>query len=174
MSKYVQTAQTDKEFLTKMCRYADTTNLQTASKWFRAFVETVVHELYYNRKCRVPDIGTFTLKYIKPSRQIHEDKDGNKIEYLIPERYRPEFIPHDTFINDVNYTGVTKQYRKRLKKNVLTKKDYMRDVRREAESMQNNMEVLSEEEIEEAKTKFQELIKQKTISGKAEPEVEDE
>lgn len=53
---------TNKEFFKQACRWKDTTSIQTAAEWWSAFQEVIIREVFYNGCCRVPGIGTFTIK----------------------------------------------------------------------------------------------------------------
>ena len=166
-------ALTNKEFFKQACRWADVTSTQTAAKYWDAFVEVIIREIYYNGTCRVPYLGTFSTRTVGESLQKQTGPDGKEVIYRVPEREVPVFTPHDDFINDINMQGVTKTYRKRLKAGTLTQRDWERQIR--AESM-NVVGTLSEERIEASKEKFKELLeeKKKKHKGKVEPEEDEE
>lgn len=167
-------ALTDKEFYTQACRWADSTNMQTAAKWWNAFAEVICREIFYSSSVRMPKIGTFGTRIVGEQLQTQTDpKSGEKVIYKVPERIVPVFYPDDDFINDCNNNGVTKAYRKRLKKGQLTQRDYERQIR--AESM-GVVGALSEEKIERAKAEFEKMLKEKKkkFNEKVEPEIEED
>lgn len=152
------TTLTDKEFFMHMARYCDITNYRTAAKYWYAACEVIIRELFYNGSCRVPVLGTFTTKHIGESVQIQKGQNGKQAVYQVPPRDIPEFTPHDDMINDINMQGVTKQYRKRLKNDKLTKRDYERQIRAEILGVEGN---LSEQRLAESKEKFKKMLKEK-------------
>ena len=164
---------TDKEFYTQACRWANASTLSTAVKWWQAFVEVIIREEYYNGTCRVPLLGTFNTRTVDEAIQKQTDVNGKTVYYRVPERNVPQFTPSDGFINDINMQGVTKAYRKRLKKNQLTQRDWERHFRAESCDLYDN---LSEERVEQAKEKFQEKLieKKKKFNKKVEPEDEED
>lgn len=149
---------TDKEFYMGVARFLGVT-YQTAKKyWEDGFNEFIVRELYFKGSCRIPHLGTFALKHMAEGFSNQKDENGNDVVYKILERDIPYFTPHDTFVNDVNMQGVTKKYRKRLKKGQLTQRDYERQIRAEKIGAFGSM---SAERIEKSKENFQELLKKK-------------
>ena len=67
---------------------------------------------------------TYQEEYVQ--KQVH---NGEEKFYQVPGHYSIDFFPCDAFINDVNGQGITKAYRKRLKKQELTKRDIERQIR---------------------------------------------
>lgn len=119
---------TPKEFYTQIAKWMDVKQVATAQKWWEAILEVIVRECFYNEKCYVPNLGNFTLTYQEEyvQKQIH----GNEEKfYKVPGHYSVNFSPCDAFINDVNGQGITKAYRKRLKKKELTQRDIERQIR---------------------------------------------
>lgn len=161
-------ALTSKEFYTKACRYADSTSTETAKKWWRAFNEVFVHELYHNHTCRLPDVGTFDVRVVEESIQRQVAPGGELMVYRVPERIVPTFTPHDTFINDVNYAIVTKAGRKREKRDVVTKRDQDRKCRAEADGVSDIP--MTPEEIELSKARFASILKNK-VNRKVEEKI---
>ena len=119
------------DFYEVAAKMADCKSAKVAKKWWLAFVEVIVSEMYAKGSCRLPYIGIFNSYLIEESKSIQYGKDGNRHEYLVPERILPTFRPVDNFINDINGTGVTKEYRKRLRKGALVQRDYLRILRQE-------------------------------------------
>lgn len=121
----------------------------TARTWWESFYEVIVRELYTSGMVYLPKIGYFTLKHIDEQVQKQKNPEGGFKYYVVPERDKPVFTPDDDFINDVNMTGVTKSYRRRLNYDGLTLRD------KEREKRAKQILGLEPEEIntEEAKTK---------------------
>mgnify|MGYP000909571132 CR=1 FL=1 len=153
----------DKEFFEQMCRWADSLSTQTASKWWNAAFEVIVRNVYLQGSCRIPGLGVITTKEVKETyqKQINPET-GETVVYKVPARVLPYLIASDDFVNDVNAEGVTKQYRKRLKANALTMRDYEREVRAQALNGQP-----TDKKVEEAKEEFKKLLKQKVAKNKA-------
>lgn len=164
---------TEKEFLTLACRFTDSTNIATAKKWWDAFYEVIIREMFFNGTCRVPNVGTFFTQEHGEYLQKNKDINGKEVIYTVPARQFPYFDASDQFINDINMMGVTKQYRKRLTKGMLTAADYERQIRAESLGVVGS---LSEERIEKAKEAFKEVLKKKKkkTKGKVEPESEED
>lgn len=102
----------------------------TAQTWWNGFFEVIVRELYTSGMVYLPKIGYFTLQHMDEKIQKQKDPDGNGVKYyVVPERDKPVFTPDDDFINDINMTGVTKSYRKRLTHEGLTLRDKERERR---------------------------------------------
>lgn len=150
--------QTDKEFYEGVARLLDVTPQRAKKYWEDGFNEFIVRELFFKGICRLPNIGTFTVYKIEENVQYQEDENGKLIYYRVPERYIPKFTPHDIMINDINMNGVTKKYRKRLRENVLTERDYKRKLRAQALGVD---EPMTEEHIEASKISFKEKLEKK-------------
>ena len=123
------------------------------------------------RSCTIPNLGTFTLVHEPESYQKQINDKGEEVIYKVPARDKPVFTPHDTFINDVNYMGVTKAYRKRVRKNQLTAMDYRRQ-QRAAELGEYGSK--AQERIEQSKENFKELLKKKKEKKEAKANATDE
>ena len=152
---------TNKEFFKQACRWKDSTSIQTAAEWWSAFQEVIIREVFYNGCCRVPGIGTFTIKEEESHYMKQRMPNGKEVTYLVPGRIVPIFTPEDDFINDVNMQGVTKQYRKRLKKGALTERDYTRQIRADSLAAGACVDEMIEQRRESAKKEFQKLLKKK-------------
>lgn len=163
---------TNTEFFKQACRWADSSSVQTASKWWTAFVEVIVREMYYNGTVRLPDIGTFNIKTIPESVQVQKWGNGVR-KFNVPEHQYPTFTPHDDFINDINMNGVTKAYRKRLKTNKLSKKDMARKLRAELIMPTNKNEKLLAQK-EKAQEEFKKYLNEKKNQSKGRVEPEDD
>lgn len=155
---------TNKEFFTQACRWKDSKSVQTAAEWWAAFQEVIIREIFYNGACRVPGLGTFTIVEEEEKIQKQTASNGKTIVYRVPARIMPIFKAEDDFINDVNMQGVTKAYRKRLKSNMLTERDLVRDIR--ATEMNDVVQDMMAERKESAQAEFQELLKQKRDAKK--------
>lgn len=152
---------TNKEFFKQACRWKDTTSVQTAGEWWSAFLEVIVREVFYNGSCRVPGLGTFTVRQEEGYVQTQRTVNGKLIQYKVPPRVYPLFAPEDDFINDINMQGVTKAYRKRLKKGELKARDYERELRAETVKMVDIVDDMVEQRREKAQEELQELLKTK-------------
>lgn len=149
---------TDKELYTDISRLLGVAVSTVRRYIVDGFYEAVVRRLYLKRTCTIPNLGTFTLVHEPESYQKQKDENGEEVIYKVPARDKPVFIPHDTFINDVNYMGVTKAYRKRMKKNQLTAMDYRR-MQRAAEL--GDFGSNAQERVQQAKDNFREMLEQK-------------
>lgn len=152
---------TNKEFFKQACRWKDSTSIYTAAEWWSAFQEVIIREVFYNGCCRVPGIGTFTIKEEESHYMKQRMPNGKEVTYLVPGRIVPIFTPEDDFINDVNMQGVTKQYRKRLKKGALTERDYTRQIRADSLAAGACVDEMIEQRQESAKKEFQKLLEKK-------------
>lgn len=119
-----------KDFFHRVSRNRDTQE-KTVREWWNSFYDQAVTLLFLTGKCVLPGIGTLTLVEKDEQVQRQVDSDGIEHLYVVPARDYPIFCPEDDFINDVNMQGVTKKYRKRLKSNSLTQRDYLRIQRAE-------------------------------------------
>lgn len=137
-------SQTRREFLKQACRWHDTTNVMEASRWWDAFVEAIVREVYYNGRVVMPGIGTIFTKKMDDNYITRTDENGKKVVFYQPARNMPTYTPDDDFINDVNMVGVTKAFRHRLKTGKLTQRDRERALRARAVGF-----ISSEEEEED-------------------------
>lgn len=115
----------------------------SATKWWEMFYEVIVRECYLTGVVYLPNIGYITLKRKKETLRKTVNPDGT-VEYnKIPARDYPVVKFDDDFINDINMTGVTKNYRLRLKNGALSVRDKERERRAR--------ELLSDNEVENAK-----------------------
>ena len=152
---------TNKEFFKQACRWKDSSSTQTAADWWSAFLEVIVREVFYNGHCRVPGLGTFTVRFEEGKTWTQPIGGGKYATYTAPARVYPLFAPEDDFINDINMQGVTKAYRKRLKKGELKARDYERELRAEAVNMMDIVDDMVEQRREKAQEELQELLKTK-------------
>lgn len=162
---------TDKEFYTDISRLLGV-SVQTVKRYvIEGFYEAIVRRIYLQRSCTIPNLGTFTLVHEPEYYQKQINENGEEVIYKVPARDKPVFTPHDTFINDVNYMGVTRAYRKRARKNQLTAMDYRRQ-QRAAELGEYGSK--AQERIEQSKENFKELLKKKKEKKEAEANATDE
>lgn len=152
---------TNKEFFKQACRWKDSSSIQTAAEWWSAFQEVIIREIFYNGCCRVPGLGTFTVTEEPSHYQTQKMPNGKTMTYLIQGRIKPDFTPEDDFVNDINMQGVTKKYRKRLKKGALTERDYARQVRADSLAASTCVDEMIEQRRESAKKEFQKLLAKK-------------
>lgn len=157
---------TDKEFFKEACRWKGSESEKSAATWWSAFVEVIIHELFVKGLCRMPGIGAFTVE-LKESKTFNQPlPGGGYAKYTAPARIIPIFTPQDDFINDINMQGVTKAYRKRLRKGELKSRDYERELRAEAMQALANVEEMLAEKKEEAQVSFQKLLMEKRQKNK--------
>lgn len=155
-----RTGLTDKEFYEEILRFADSTSITSAKKWYAAVVEVIVRNIYFTNKCNLPLLGKFSVRKVEEKLQTQTAKNGKMVTYVIPERIVPVFTPSDGFIDDVNMKGVTKEYRKRLKNNALTQRDYNRLLLSQDLENQGRKEV-TEEKKAEVQSRFRQLLLEK-------------
>lgn len=162
---------TDKEFYTDISRLLGV-SVQTVKRYvIEGFYEAIVRRIYLQRSCTIPNLGTFTLVHEPEYYQKQINENGEEVIYKVPARDKPVFTPHDTFINDVNYMGVTRAYRKRARKNQLTAMDYRRQ-QRAAELGEFGSK--AQERIEQSKENFKELLEKKKKEKEAKANATDE
>lgn len=162
----------DKAFYLEACRFADSKSERAAAKWWTAFMEVIVRHMFYEGEVYVPLLGRFYTKHIPQSTQFHKDPNGGgMVSYVLPEHELPKFAPSDNFINDVNMTGVTREFRKRRKRDLLTERDYLRELRANAICAD---EFGQKEKAEEAQARFKEKLARMVAKSKGTVEVEDE
>lgn len=147
-----------KDFYTRVARSRGM-NEKSVREWWSAFYEQIITMLFITGRCVLPDIGTFVLVEKEEQVQKQTDADGEEHLYIVPARSYPVFYVDDDFINDINMTGVTKSYRKRLRKGTLTQRDYLRIQR--AEKMQVSEVDIARKNEEKAKMDFEKLLKEK-------------
>lgn len=145
----------ERDFIKTACRWADASAYHTGTKWWEAFKETIIGEMFYYGTVYIPGIGTFTSKYMKNGKQKQIDQYGVEHIYIVPERVIPVFTPEDDFINDINMHGVTKLYRARERKDQLTERDTIREMRAEVYQLKE------EGHISEMQDKKQALMNEK-------------
>lgn len=149
---------TEKEFYTEVARLLGVT-VPTVRRYFvDGFYEAIVRMTWGRGSCTIPHLGTITLIHEPECYQTHKDENGEEVIYRVPAKDKPILTPHDTFVNDVNYTGVTKAFRKRVKRNQLTAMDYRRQ-QRAAEV--GDFGSMTPERIEQSKANFKEMLEKK-------------
>lgn len=160
---FIAMMSTNKEFFQQVARFKDS-RPQTAAEWWAAIQEVIVRQVFYDGCCRLPGIGLFTVEE-EPEKMVkYEEKNGKTVVYKVPARVRPVFHAEDDFINDINMSGVTKAYRKRLRHNALTYRDIERQLR--ADEVGEVVQDMMAERKESAQAAFQELLKQKRDAKK--------
>lgn len=147
-----------KDFYLRVARNRNASD-RTVREWWLSFYDQILTLLFVTGKCTLPMIGTIVLVEKEEQIQKQVDSNGEEHLYLVPARSYPVLYVEDDFINDVNMQGVTKSYRKRLRRGALTQRDYLRIQR--AENM-NVSPVDTARKIEEAsKEKFAKTLKKK-------------
>lgn len=152
---------TNKEFFTQACRWKDSSSVRTAAEWWAAFQEVIIREIFYNGVCRVPGLGKFIIQEFESSYKKSMNAKGKTVTYYVPARIKPVFIPEDDFINDINMSGVTKSYRKRLKNKKLIQRDFERELRAEALNVDATLEEMMIARRKKSKENFQKLLQSK-------------
>nr|DAO57505.1 MAG TPA: Bacterial DNA-binding protein [Caudoviricetes sp.] len=147
----------EKEFYTKAARWTDATNIDTVKKYWYAFVETIIREVFQNGSCIMPGIGEITLKKEEGSVQVVK-KDNETEIYPVPDHYYPSIRFFDNFTNDVNMKGYTHEFKKRVRGRTLTQSDYKRALRADSLNVEGN---LNDKQIQEAKENFAKIMNQR-------------
>lgn len=161
-STFLAMMTTNKEFFQQIARFKDA-RPQTAAEWWAAIQEVIVRQVFYEGCCRLPGIGLFTIEE-KPEQIQKQVSGGKTVIYRVPARIVPVFHAEDDFINDINMSGVTRAYRKRLKANALTYRDIERQLR--ADEVGEVVQDMMAERKESAQVALQELLKQKRDAKK--------
>lgn len=161
-SSFMTMMMTNKEFFQQVARFKES-QPKTAAEWWAAIQEVIVRQVFYEGSCRLPGIGLFTIEE-EPEKTSKQTLNGKTVVYKVPARIKPVFHAEDDFINDINMSGVTKQYRKRLKANALTYRDVERELR--AADVGEVVQDMMAERKERAKVEFQELLKKKRDAKK--------
>lgn len=159
---FIAMMSTNKEFFQQVARFKDS-QPKTAAEWWAAIQEVIIRQMFYDGCCRLPGIGLFTIEE-EPEKLSKQTLDGKTVVYRVPARIKPVFHAEDDFINDINMSGVTKKYRKRLKANALTYRDIERQLR--ADEIGEVVQDMMAERKESAQAEFQELLKQKRDAKK--------
>lgn len=149
--------QRDCNFYSGVNRLCDKLSQRTVEKVWKAVAEYIVRAIYNTNTCYVPYLGTFNVRKIEESIQHQKTPSGRIVEYIVPARIVPVFIPENPFIDDVNGHGVTKEYRKRLKNNALTARDYERLMRTE-QIESPDVYQRSEDDLERARDDFKKML----------------
>lgn len=155
-----------KDFFQRVARSRDTSEAEARDMWM-TFYEEILTILFVTGRCVLPEIGVITLTEKDEQVQKQVDEDGVEHLYVVPARDYPIFTAEDDFINDINLQGVTRAYRKRLKTNTLTKRDYLRIQRAETLGMSTVERARQQEEV--CRVNFS-----KKLAEKKEKVIEDE
>ena len=161
-SSIVAMMTTNQEFFKQVARFKDSTP-KAAADWWAAVQEVVIRQVFYDGCCRLPGIGIFTVEE-EPEKFSKQTLNGKTVVYRIPPRIKPIFNAEDDFINDINMSGVTKAYRRRLKNNALSYRDIERELR--ATEIGEVVQDMMAERKESAQAELQELLKQKRNAKK--------
>lgn len=154
----------EKDFYLLACRWLETDSVNTVKKYWDAFVEVVVHEVFVKGFCYMPSIGTIHTKTRQGYQEKIKNDDGGYDVYDVPPYSMPYLSAEDGFINDVNMFGVTTTYRKRYKKKKLSQRDINRIARAETYKLMSN---ISEEDKRRSRKEFQEYLRKKQEEFKA-------
>lgn len=160
------------EFFTMASRMNGTTPA-TAKQWWNCFYETILRDLFVSGQCYLPKIGHFVLEERKGGIQKQKQKDGTYKYYEVPTIDKPVLYPEDEFVDDVNMMGVTKTYRRRVKKQMITARDREREQRarqflgidyEEAEIEERKQADISRENFDEFLVNFRNKFEEKQKS----------
>lgn len=155
----------ENDFYIEASRYCDASP-QTVKKYWEACVETIIRRMYLLGEVKMPGLGKMYSTIMPEKRQVQKDpRTGDYVEYVVPERIKPEFSAEDEFINDINGAGVTKQYRKRVKNKILTKRDLERIARTEEIENEKKLKPVPEELKKEMQERFLEVLEIKKNKG---------
>lgn len=132
-----------------------------AAKWWEAFYEVILRELYANDECRLPFMGRFSVDPSQEFTYTTTDDKGRTYTYTVPARIRPKFTSCDDFVDDVNMKGVTKSYRARLRNGKLNERDYKRQMRAQSLDANSVKETYRQDNLADAKKEFRKMIQAK-------------
>lgn len=152
--------QKDRDFYEGVNRLLDRTNVSKTEKEWKAFVEYIVRAIYNTNTCYVPYLGNFKVRKIEERIQHQKTPSGKPIDCIVPARIVPVFFAQSEFIDDVNGHGVTKEYRRRLKNNALTTRDYERLLRTE-QLESPDVYHRTKDDIERSKENFRKMLEEK-------------
>ena len=150
-------AMTDREFYMSASRILDCSP-QTVQKYWEGIAEAIVRNVYFLEECKLPGIGILRVRHFDAYAQKQTSPSGGVVVYQVPEHNTPHFTPSDNFVNDINMGGVTKQYRRRVKANKLTKHDLARIAKAEE---YERLKSVKEEDKRKAEDNFKELLARK-------------
>lgn len=146
---------TDSEFYKEVARLLNVTPETVKRYWQDGFYEVLIRWLHFKGVVRLPHLGVFRTVLYKETYQNQVDSNGQNVTYKVPQREMPKFVAHDDFINDLNFMGVTKSYRRRLKSHQLSLNDFRRE-QRIAEF--GEIGAIGEERMDIIKNRFKEKL----------------
>lgn len=124
----------------------------TMKKYWKAFVDTIIHMLHFDGRCQMPSVGTLQLKEVPSWTGMAKDDNGELVERTIPAWFKIDYRSNDDFTNNVNGRGVTKKYRRRVRERKLTPNDLKLITQAEAErTARKTLEQRAQERMEKAK-----------------------
>lgn len=147
-----------KDFYSRVARNRNAGE-KTVKEWWLSFYDQILTLLFVTGKCTLPMIGTIVLVEKEEQVQKQVDANGEEHLYIVPARSYPILYVEDDFVNDVNMQGVTKSYRKRLRRGALTQRDYLRIQR--AERMEVSPVEVSRRTEQISKDKFAKTLEKK-------------
>lgn len=165
------TSSKTKEFYSLVSKLIDVP-VTSVEKYWEGFFEVISRRLYLTGVCDIPYLGEMRLVHRDESIQT-QNHNGREIRYYVPSRNIPVFTPEDDFVNDVNMMGVTKTYRNRAKKDMLSERDYKRLKRAAELGIKTEEEKIEEEEKrkKENKEMFTQLLRKKRSEWEEENEL---
>lgn len=151
---------TSSEFYEALTAWASGYDKARMERYTKALAEVIIRELKFTGELRVPYIGTFFTRHFKPYEYTVKDENGEKRTVKVPARELPIFAPCDSLINDVNDKGITKEYKKRVKKGTVNWRDYSRELRHEMWEAEEDARNLQTDEAIIRMNKLHEKFKQ--------------
>lgn len=148
------------EFYEALTAWANGYDRARMERYTKALAEVIIRELKFTGELRVPYIGTFFVRHFKPYQYQSKDENGKEIMVKVPARDMPVFFPCDSLINDVNDKGITKEYKKRVKKGTTNWRDYSRELRHELWEAEEEAQNLQTDEAIIRMNKLHEKFKQ--------------
>lgn len=146
---------TDKELYKDVARLCGVHEEIVRKVWEDGFYEAIVRLIHFKGVVRLRHLGTFSTVLLNEQIISQPGPDGKMETYKVPAREKPVFTPHDDFINDMNFMGLTKAYRKRVKHGTLSQNDFRRQ-QRIAEF--GEFGAVTKERLENIKSDFQKKL----------------
>lgn len=148
------------EFFNALATWANSYDKARMEQYTKALVEVIIRELRFHDEVRVPYLGTFAVQHYEAREYEVKQPDKTKKTVKVPARDLPVFIPSDTLINDINDKGITKEYKKRVRRGTTTWRDYARELRHEMWEAEEEANILQTDEAEEYVEKLHQKFRQ--------------
>lgn len=148
------------EFYKALATWANSYDKARMERYTKALAEVIIRELKFTGEIRVPYIGIFVAQHYKAYDYEYKDENGKIVKAHVAARDLPVFVPCDSLINDVNDKGITKEYKKRVKKGTTNWRDYSRELRHELWEAEEEAQNLQTDESIARMNKLHEKFKQ--------------